>query len=88
MGLHSRDHASVPRVQETLTNKEKWKKGVQRLPQHRYNIRNKGTNFKDKAAKYLLAQHIFNQPTIMHMYDDQRKKLSMDNLIQGEHKDR
>ena len=88
VGLHSRDHASVPRVQETPTNKEKWKKGVQRLPQHRYNLRNKGTNFKDKAAKYLLAQHIFNQPTAMHMYDDQGEKLSMDNLIQGEHKDR
>ena len=88
VGIHSKDTSSAPRVLKTPANKDKWKRGVQQIPQTRYNLCNKGTKFKDQAAKYLLAQHIFNQPTAMHIYDDQGKKLSMNNLIQGEHKDR
>lgn len=79
----STENATAPRVPKDTAYKDRWKKGVQAIPQSRYNLRNRGTNFRGQAARYLLAQHIFKHPTMMHMYDSHGKRLSMDNLING-----
>ena len=46
-------------------------------------MRDRGTNFKPQAARQLLAQHTFKTPKVMHIYDDNGKSKSIDNLLQG-----
>ena len=55
----------LPRVVEP--KEKQWTKGAEPFKQNRYNLRKflpKATNFKDRAAKHILAQHIF--PNILH----------------------
>ena len=56
---------------------------MQHITQTHYKFRDRGTNFKSQAARKLLAQHTFKTPMAMHIYDDNRKRQSMDNLLHG-----
>ena len=42
-----------------------------------------GTHFRQQSAQYLLAQQVFQQSKVMHIYDDNGRKLSMGDLIKG-----
>ena len=66
-----------------INYKYKWKRGMQRITQTRYNLRDRGTHFKSQAARQLLVQHTFKAPKAMHIYDKNGKRHSMDNLLQG-----
>ena len=87
------DSQSPPRVVAKLNNspitvKNKWRR--QPIQQSRYNLRStsnfKTTNFKNLAAKTLLAQHMFQTPQISHIYDDAGKKLQLKQLLSGDNK--
>ena len=60
------------------------------MRQSRYNLRStstsKGTNFKNLAAKTLLAQHIFNTSNISHIYDATGTKMKIRQLLNGNNK--
>ena len=76
--------ASVPRVD--LPSKKQWTKGAEPFHQTRYNLRKPAhmpTNFKDKAAKYLLAQHIFSKQMTGHVYNTDGKKETINTLLFG-----
>ena len=45
---------------------------------HKYNF---GTNFKHKAAKYILAQHLELKHQVSHIYSDTGRKMSVDALL-------
>ena len=78
------DSQSPPRVVAKLNNspitvKNKWRR--QPIQQSRYNLRStsnfKATNFKNLAAKTLLAQHMFQTPQISRIYDDEGEKITI-----------
>ena len=84
---------STPRVVDKLNNshitiKAKWKR--QLVQQSRYNLRStsnyKDTNFKNLAARTLLAQHVFTTPQISHIYDDTGRRLQLKQLLSGNNK--
>ena len=89
----SKPASTSPRVDETIiatapTVKQKWTQ--QPVTQSRYNLRStcnfKGTNFKNIAARTLLAQHMFSHPTINHIYDESGTRMSLKQLINGKNK--
>jgi hypothetical protein len=47
----------------------------------RRNKYNFGTNFKHKAAKYILAQHLELKHQVSHIYSDTGRKMSVDDLL-------
>ena len=54
------------------------------IPQKRYNLRsNNSESFKSRASKYLLAQHLFHQQSMFHIYNKYGKKLSAEALLTG-----
>ena len=58
-------------------------KGVQSLPNARYNLRYRTPTFKQQATQSILAQHIFQQPKVYHIYDEHEQKQYMGDLIKG-----
>ena len=60
----SHDDAQVPRVQPKI---RQWTKGAEPFVKKRYNLR--PSSYKHRAAKFLLAQHLFNKQTAMHVYN-------------------
>ena len=44
-------------------------------------------SFKARAAQFLMAQHIFSTPSIMHIYDSNGKRMTIDKLVKGKDKD-
>ena len=74
----------LPRV--AVPETKQWTKGAEPFQQVRYNLRkvpNKPTNFKDKAAKYLLAQHIFAKHSAAHVFNDNGQKETINTLLFG-----
>ena len=65
-----------------INYKYKWKRGMQRITKIRYNLLDRRINFKSQAARHILAQHTFKAPKAMHIYDENGKIQSMDNLLQ------
>ena len=56
----------------------------QSIIKQRYNLRSRPSNYKARAATYLLAQHIFDlQPMVNHIYDANGKRETVDTLING-----
>ena len=55
------------------------------LPQSKYNLRSttQPTSYRARAARYLLAQHIFSSPHINHIYNSDGKRLTIDDLLKG-----
>ena len=85
--IYKQDTVELPRVETPI--KQKWIKGAEPFNQKRYNLRNdpithkrynlrkpahNTTNFKDKAAKYILAQHIFTKQMMGHVYNTSGKR--------------
>ena len=61
----------------------------QSIIKQRYNLRSRPSNFRSRAATYLLAQHIFElQPMINHIYNAEGKRETVDTLINGDNGDR
>ena len=54
--------------------------------QSRYNLRDKGTNFRSQAAQYLVAQHIFQSTHVNHIYDDNGGREKVFSLLSGKTK--
>ena len=62
----------------------RWQRPRTRISKTTYNLRpSKAPNYRGNAARYLLAQHIFNTYQANHIYDASGKKLSIDNLLNG-----
>ena len=52
-------------------------------------MRSTVTNFRSQAAKYLVAQYIFQITQVMHhIYNDSGKKETLASLLSGENKNR
>ena len=75
------DQNTVP----LLSQKNIWKR--QPVRQTRYNLRHspttQRTNFVKYAAKTLLAQHIFHNPSVSHIYDTNGKRKIISQLLTG-----
>ena len=81
--LPPREATQVPRVDKPT---KQWTKGAEPFQQQRYNLRkpaHRPTNFKDKAAKYLLAQHIFAKQMAGHVFNNNGKKETINTLLFG-----
>ena len=63
-----------PKPPPIIKYKDKWKRGMQRITQTRYNLRDGGEKIKSQVARQLLAQHTFKAPKAMHIYDDNVKR--------------
>ena len=48
------------------------------VPQYYYN---EGTNFRQYAVQHIQALHHFSNPSVNHVYDDNGKDQSIDNLL-------
>ena len=80
--------AQQPRVcddsHKPVANPLEWKRGEMRIPQTRYNLRsNAPTSFRSRAAKHLLAQHIYAKHYAQHIFDDKGRRLNVDQLLNG-----
>ena len=56
---------------------------TRQVPQYYYN---QGTNFLQYAVQHIQALHHFSKPSVNHVYDDNGKKQSIDNLLKGKMK--
>ena len=78
------DGVQLPRV---VAQKEKqWTKGAEPYHQTRYNLRKlppPSTSFKHRAAKYILAQHIFAQQSAAHVFNENGQKETINTLLFG-----
>ena len=77
-------HTQLPRVVEP--KEKQWTKGAEPFKQNRYNLRKllpKATNFKDRAAKHILAQHIFSKHSAAHVFNENGKKETINTLLFG-----
>ena len=55
-----------------------------RIPQTRYNFRSRPPeSFKSRAAKHLLAQHIYTNQYAHHIFHNNGGKLEVDYLLNG-----
>ena len=45
-----------------------------------------GTNFQQYAVQHIQALHHFSNPSVNHVYDDNGKKQSIDDLLKGKMK--
>ena len=69
----------MPTVQDST-----WKRGSNLGNQHHYNLRShRQESYRSRAAKYLLAQHLYLPYFANHIYDSSGKKLTIDDLITG-----
>ena len=80
--------AQQPRVATSpkITNNKnlRWKRGEIDIPQTRYHLRSSvGESFKSRAARHLLAQHIYYKHFAHHIFDDAGNKLKVNDLLQG-----
>ena len=81
--------SSFLRVKNTTTVIEKLaQKKHERTtyPTHRYNLRHKiyPPSYRPRAARTLLAQRIFSTLNASYIYNDERKRLTIDKLVKGE----
>ena len=60
----SKDDVQLPRVQ---SKERQWTKGAEPYKQTKYNLRPR--SYKHRAAKFLLAQHLFCKQKAMHVYN-------------------
>ena len=77
-------HVQLPRV--ITPEKKQWTKGAESFQQSRCNLiklSNKSTNFKGKAAEYLLTQHVFAKQSAVHVFNDNGKKETINALLFG-----
>ena len=56
---------------------------TRQVPQYYYN---QGTNFRQYAVQHIQALHHFSNPSVNHVYDDNGKKQSIDDLLKGKMK--
>lgn len=59
---------------------------IQPPPQFQYFQPSFGTNFRQYAVQNLQAQQIFSQPHVMHIYDENGKRMNIDKLLQKDPK--
>ena len=79
---NSCDNRLEPRV--VSSKAISWKRGQLRENQRRYNLRSTKTeSFLNPAAKYLLAQHLFDRYSANHIYNKYGVKQSVDALLTG-----
>ena len=81
--------SSFPRVKNNTTVIEKLaQKKHERTtyPAHKYNLRHKiyPPSYRLRAARTLLAQRIFSTLNASYIYNDERKRLTIDKLVKGE----
>ena len=76
-----------PRVLQKISSKNiprTWKRGDIHIPQTRYNLRSTAPeSFKSRAAQHILAQHIYQKHFVQHIFDENGKKLKVDDLLRG-----
>ena len=85
-------HKSLPRVPRKPTDlieKLQQSKYERKPSNNRYNLRSKiyPHSYTSRAARTLLAQHIFSTPASYHIYDASGKRLTIDKLIKGDNKE-
>ena len=56
---------------------------TRQVPKYYYN---QGTHFRQYAVQHIQALHCFRNPSVNHVYDDNGKKQSIDNLLKGKMK--
>ena len=79
----SKDTTRKPRVRKTPV--PTWRRGEITFPQTRYRLRSSTSDsFRSRAAKHLLAQHVFSNYSVNHIYDDKGRRLRVDDLLNGE----
>ena len=81
------EYVPSPRVQNS--EKSYNPKSATPFLQQRYRLRPRanGTNFRDRATKFLMAQHIFNKQSAMHIYNSNGKRETIDTLLFGDRKE-
>jgi hypothetical protein len=87
--LHELDIASKhrpTRIPAPSSNRTYNPRSKQSFFQQHYGLRPnrmKNYSYKHRAAKQLLAQHLFQKPQVMHVYNKQGKRETVDSLIAG-----
>ena len=65
-------------------NTRTWKRGELKIPQTRYNLRsNAAESFRSRAARHILAQHIYDKHYAQHIYAKDGKRLKVHQLLNG-----
>jgi hypothetical protein len=85
LDLLNKKHRAT-RVPAPSANRTYDPKVKQSFIQQRYGLRPKrkqNYSFRHRAARHLLAQHVFQRPQAMHVYNAQGKKETVDSLIHG-----
>ena len=60
-----------------------WKRRDNPTTQRRYNLRSSPTNFRHLATQTLLAQHIHQKNSSLHIYNQKGQKQTLATLLQG-----